>query len=120
MTVLPAGDGACTIVRIAGEADVSTTELREALADQVATRPRLLVVDMTALTFIDSGATQMIIGAYQVLNRIGGTLALVRPAPGVARVLELLGIDRLIAMYGSVNEAIESAGRPGHGSPPNG
>ena len=113
VSVLPAGDGACTVVRLAGEADTSTTELRDALAAQVATGPRLLLVDMTALTFIDSGATQMITGAYQVLNRTGGTLALIRPAPGVARVLELLGVDRLIPVYGSVEEAIESARWPG-------
>ncbi len=112
VTALPAGDGVCAVVRLAGEADLTSTGLRDALAAQITTRPRLLLVDMSALTFLDSGATQMIIAAYQVLRREGGTLALVRPAPAVARVLELTGVSRLIIVHGSVDEAISSAGHP--------
>lgn len=110
VTVLPAGDGVCSVVRLAGEADLTSTELRDALTAQMAGHPRLLLVDMSALTFIDSGATQMIIAAYQVFRREGGTLALVRPAPAAARVLELTGVSKLIPVYGSLREAVASAG----------
>jgi anti-anti-sigma factor len=109
VTVLPARDGACNVVRLSGEADVTTTELRDALAAEAARGPRLLLVEMTALTFIDSGATQMIIGAHHVMARDGATLALVRPGPAVSRVLDLLGVTRLIPVYASVSEAIASA-----------
>ena len=112
MMVLPAGDGMCAVVRLAGEADLTSTGLRDALAAAMAGRPRLLLVDMSALTFIDSGATQMIIAAYQVFRREGGTLALVGPAPAAARVLELTGVSELITVYGSVDRAVTSAGRP--------
>jgi stage II sporulation protein AA (anti-sigma F factor antagonist) len=112
VTVLPAGDGMCSVLRLAGEADLTCTGLRDALTAEVARRPRLLLVDMSAVTFIDSGATQMIIAAYQVFNHEGGTLALVSPAPAVARVLQLTGVSELITVYGSVDEAVTSAGRP--------
>lgn len=110
VTALPAGDGVCRVVRLAGEADLTDTSLRETLAAEIAARPRLLLIDMTALTFIDSAATQMILSAYHVLNKEGGTLALIRPSPTVARVLALLGVDQLIRVYGSIPQAITPAG----------
>jgi anti-anti-sigma factor len=110
VTVLPAGDGACSVISLAGEADLTTTELRDALAAEVAVgKPRLLLIDMTALSFIDSAAMQMIIGTYRVFRRDGGTLALVSPAPAVARTLELAGTSDIIAVYATINEAITSA-----------
>jgi anti-anti-sigma factor len=105
VTVQSAADGA-TVMCLGGEADLSTTALREALAAEIARSPRLLLVDLAALTFIDSGATQMIIGAYHALSLNGGALALIHPRAAVARVLELTGISQVIPVYDNVNEAI--------------
>lgn len=110
MDVLPAGDGVCSVLRLAGEADMTASALRDALAAAVAKRPYMILVDLTALTFIDSAATQMIIGAYRVLFPEGGRLVLIHPAPAVARTLELIGVNRLIPIYDSVDEAVTSAG----------
>ncbi len=106
VTTLPDGDGPCRVIRLTGEADLTDTSLRETLTAQIATRPRLIVIDMTALTFLDSGATHMIVSAYHVLTQENGTLALVHPTPNVARMLTLLGVDQLIHVYDSIPEAI--------------
>jgi anti-sigma B factor antagonist len=104
VTVRPAGHGAYSVMSLAGEADVSTTGLRDALTAQVAQgKPRLLLVDLTAV--------QMIVGAYQVFRHEGGVLALVRPAAAVARTLGLTGVSQLIAVYDSMDEALASACR---------
>jgi anti-sigma B factor antagonist len=112
VTVRPAADDMCTVVQLAGEADMTTTALRDALSAEVARKPRLLLIDMAALTFIDSAATQMIVAAHQALRREGGTLALVHPGPAVGRVLELVGVGRVIPVYGSAREAMTTAGPP--------
>jgi stage II sporulation protein AA (anti-sigma F factor antagonist) len=104
VTALPSGDAACSVIRLAGEADLTCTPLRDALAAEMAGGHRLILVDLSALTFIDSGARQMIVAAYQVFRREGGTLALVRPAPAVARVLELTGVSEVIRVHGSIDE----------------
>jgi anti-sigma B factor antagonist len=107
VTVLPAGDGACSVVRLDGEADLTSTSLRDALSAEVAAgRPRLLLVDASALRFIDSAAVQMIVAAHRVFRRDGGTLALLNPSHSVARVLSLTGVDEVITVYDSVDEAI--------------
>jgi anti-anti-sigma factor len=118
VTVLPAAGGTCTVVLLAGEADMATAALRDTLTAEVAARPGLLLVDMTALTFIDSGATHMITDAYRAVRRDGGSLALVRPSPAVSRVLELTGISQVIHVYGSVNEAVTAAARDQAPQPP--
>ena len=109
VTVLPAGDGVCSVMRLAGEADMGSSELRDALTTQLAAKPRLLLVDMSALTFIDSAATQMIIAAHRVARHEGETLALVHPTAPVARVLSLVGVDQMINIYDNVDEAITAA-----------
>ena len=105
VSALPAGDGALSVVSLVGEADLTCSELREALTAEVARKPRLIAVDLSSLTFIDSGALQMIVAAYQVLRRDGGTVVLVSPPPAVARVLELTGISEMLPVCSSLEEA---------------
>jgi anti-sigma B factor antagonist len=108
VTAQVAGDGSCTVVTVAGEADVTTRELGEVLAAEAATEPRLLLIDMTELRFIDSAALNMIVRAYQRLHRDGGVMALVHPGGAVRRVLELTGIDQRITVYENADQAIEA------------
>ena len=50
--------GSRTVVRLAGEADVTTPALAEVLDAEAAKKPRLLLVDVSGLTFIDSAADE--------------------------------------------------------------
>lgn len=100
------GDAPCTVVHLAGEADITSHSLSGVLAAEAAKRPHLLLVEMGALRFIDSAAIRMIINAHQRVQQDGGTLALIHPDSAVARVLELTGVDQIIPVYGSVDEAI--------------
>lgn len=113
VTEWPAGDHVCSLVRLAGEADLTDTSLRETLAAEIAAGRRRLLVDMTALTFIDSGAIQMIVSAHHVLRAEGGTLALVHPSPAIVRILAVLGVDQVIRVFDSIPEAVTSSGNLG-------
>ena len=97
-------DGTRTVLRLAGEADLTTRALAEVLGAEAAKRPRLLVVDMSALTFIDSAALHEIVRAHRKLRADGGLLALVSPTPVVARILQLSGLDQVIPVRASVDE----------------
>jgi anti-sigma B factor antagonist len=98
--------GPCTVMRLAGEADVTTTQLGAALEAEVAKRPRVLLVEMSALTFIDSAAIHEVVRAHRQLSGEGRTLALVSPSGLVARVLSLTGLDQVIHVYQSLDEAM--------------
>jgi anti-sigma B factor antagonist len=102
------GDGASgsrTVVRLVGEADVTTRELGEVLRAEAAKKPRVLLVDVSGLTFIDSSALHEIVRAHRQLRANGCELALISPGPAVARVLQLTGLDQVIPVHSSVEEA---------------
>ena len=98
--------GARTVVRLVGEADVTTRVLTEVLDAEAAKKPRLLLVDVSGLAFIDSAALHQIVRAHRRLRADGCVLALVSPSPGVARVLQLSALDQVIPVHASVEEAV--------------
>jgi anti-sigma B factor antagonist len=93
------------VIQLVGEADVSTRAMSEAFDAEVAKKPRLLVVDLSGLSFIDSSALSVIMRTFRALQRDGSALALVSPSPAVARILQLIDIARMIPVYPSLEEA---------------
>jgi anti-anti-sigma factor len=96
--------GPRTVVRLVGEADVTTAVLGDVLGAEAAKKPRLLLVDMSGLTFIDSAALHVIVQAYRRLRADGCLLALISPTPGVARVLQLSALDQVIPVHARAEE----------------
>lgn len=84
------------MVRLAGEADVTTQALAEVLGAEAAKKPSLLLVDVSELTFIDSAALHQIVQAHRKLRADGCRLELVGPSREVARILQLSAIDQVI------------------------
>ncbi len=101
VSVEDGGDGSRTVIRLVGEADVTTPALAEVLGAEAAKKPRLLLVDVSGLTFIDSAALHELAAAYRKVRADGGVLALISPSPAVARVLELTALDQLIPIHAS-------------------
>jgi len=84
-------------VALSGEADATTAaELRETLAAQLDTGARLVTVDASGLSFLDSASLRVLILAARALRGRHGTLVFARPQPLVARLLEITGADRLL------------------------
>ena len=88
--------GSRTVVRLVGEADVTTQALAEVLGTEAAKRPRLLLVDVSGLVFIDSAALNQIVQTYRKLRADGGRLELGGPGQAVARILQLSALDQVI------------------------
>ena len=107
------------VVVLSGEADLTTTELlREMLATQLGTGARLVTVDASELSFVDSASLRVLVLAARALHARRGTLVFACPQPVVARLLEITGADRLLdvqesaGLAGSVND-----GPTGHTGP---
>jgi anti-anti-sigma factor len=85
------------VVVLSGEADPTTaTVLREMLAAQLETGARLVTVDASGLSFLDSASVRVLVLAARALQGRHGRLVLARPRPIVARLLEITGADRLL------------------------
>jgi len=108
---IPESTGAAyTVVELNGEVDATNSdELYDVLESVVRQLPSLLVVDLSALTFMDSTGLRMLLRSSRELDQQGGVLALASPQLPVARVLQLTRADQLIPVYGTVADAIAEA-----------
>jgi anti-anti-sigma factor len=108
VTVHDSGQVPYTLVELAGEADVTSSDTLHALLEAEARKkPRLLIIDLSRLRFMDSSALQAILRAHRVLAKDGGVLALVSPHNAVARILQMTEADRILPVYASVQEAVD-------------
>ena len=98
-----------TLVTLVGEADFTGSQTLHGVLDaETGKKPGLLIIDMSALRYIDSAALQAIVGANLAQARNGGRLALVNPHDNVARVLQITEVDQMVPVYASVAEAVPS------------
>lgn len=109
------------VVRLSGEADQTTTEaLREMLASQLGTGARLVTVDASGLSFLDSASLRILVLAARALHARHGTLVFACPQPLVVRLLEITGADRLLDVQESAEldgSLLARADGPGGSSP---
>jgi anti-sigma B factor antagonist len=106
VTVPGSAGAAYTMVALSGEVDATNSEeLHSVLESVVAEDPRLLLVDLSGLGFMDSTGLRMLLRASRMLDRQGGVLALVAPQGSVARVLQLTKADQLVPVYETVADA---------------
>jgi len=101
--------GQVAVVTGAGEIDITNAEgLRDALLSALNAGAAALVVDMTSTTFLDSAGLTALVRAARRATATDATVRLAVTAPPVLRVLNLVGIDRMIAVYPSVSDAVNS------------
>ncbi|MBO4161687.1 STAS domain-containing protein [Micromonospora antibiotica] len=83
-----------------GDLDIATVPGLEHALDEALGRAGLLeiVVDLAAVTFLDSTAVAALLrGAAEAVGR-GATLRLVDPQPVVSRVLRITAVGRLLGL----------------------
>jgi anti-sigma B factor antagonist len=98
-----------TVVTLPDEIDMDNAErVGEDLQAAFAPGVTVVVADMTATTFCDSRGIRALVLAHKRAAASGAELRLVVPSPGVLRVLALLGLDRVAAIYPSLSEALRA------------
>ena len=107
LTILPAGDS-FTHVAIVGRLDIAGVN---AIADQFTfnTTPlrKTTLVDVYQLTFIASLGIGMLVSAAKSLQRHGARMVLVGPTGLVLQTLESAGIDQVIGIAATQDEALK-------------
>jgi anti-sigma B factor antagonist len=104
------------VVTVEGEIDIHTVaRFRAAVSaglEQVAGEEAddaLLVIDLTAVTFLSSPGLNALVDATRAARRRREPLRIVvdhnRP---VVRPIELTGLDDLLALYGTIDEALRT------------
>lgn len=92
-----AADDATLIVTLDGEIDLlSCADIESAIMAALDLWPRV-VVDLSHVTFCASHGVGMFIRCEQAARGRGAELLLVNPSPQVARIVDVTGLDHLMA-----------------------
>ena len=96
-----------TTVYLAGELDHhNAAPLRERVDTVVQQRhPKLLVLDFSGITFMDSSGIGFVMGRYKLMCSIGGRLRVCGASPRMEKVMRLAGLERL-PIWSGKDEAI--------------
>ncbi|MGY1636597.1 STAS domain-containing protein [Geodermatophilus sp. SYSU D00742] len=94
-----AGSASSVRLTVAGEVDSSTAPaLREAVDDAFASGARELVVDLDAVTFLDSAGLCVLAAAHRRADEEGSRLRVLASNRAVIRPLQITGLWELLAV----------------------
>ncbi|MBC8365076.1 MAG: STAS domain-containing protein [Actinobacteria bacterium] len=96
-----------SVLVLCGDLDMAgAPELRREVAQMVAAGDSRLVLDLTAVDFIDSTGLGAVIGSLRRTRSHDGDLVLVCPEPRLQRVFEMCDLDRVFELHESVDAAM--------------
>jgi anti-sigma B factor antagonist len=99
-------EGGAAVVSLSGEVDLeSSPRLRELLLGLVRDG-RNVLVELSAVSYIDSSGVASLIEAFQLARRSATEFALVAPSPAALRVLQLARLDRVFKIHATPAEAL--------------
>ena len=87
-------------IKLRGEIDHhSAVAVRTAIDDMIRSRkPTELMIDMSAVDFMDSSGLGLIMGRYNTMKEVGGSVAVVDPNPATKKIMTLAGLERIITI----------------------
>ena len=98
MNVNLQGDREALTAFLEGEIDHhSARYFRDSIDERVASLgPKLLVLDFSGITFMDSSGVGLVMGRYQTMQQQGGELRVQGAKGTIRRILLLSGLDKLV------------------------
>ncbi len=85
------------IASLAGELDHhGAGEVRDSIDNTILQqRCRRLILDFSALTFMDSSGIGLVMGRYRLMSSLGGTLTVRGTNPRLERMMRFAGLEKL-------------------------
>jgi anti-anti-sigma factor len=100
-------------------AEIDVTNARQADRDLLAAvvpGVTAVIADMTATTFCDSSGVRMLALVHQLAVADQAQLILVVPSARMLRILSLTGLDQVLRVYPSLDEALSAESVPQAGA----
>lgn len=109
VTTRAAGD--VTVVDVVGEVDLSSAPgLSDQLAALFDAGRRLVLVDLTEVTFLDSTGLGTLVAGRNRAEEVGGRLPLVATGDRVLKLFRITGLDEVFEIYPSLDAATSGLG----------
>lgn len=99
-------DASPPVVAVSGEIDVATApQLRECLHQVIARGDATVVLDLLGVTFLDSTALGVLVGALKRCRELGGELHIVVADPRIMKIFEITGLTSVFTIADTVRAA---------------
>jgi anti-anti-sigma factor len=104
--------GGMTAVKIAGSVHCGTecTLLENEVDSLIEEKQTRLILDLSAVSTMDSAAIGSVVRCFRKLKGVGGDLRLAGAPPVVARILDQTKVNKIVPTFSSVAEAAASFG----------
>lgn len=92
--------GDTLLIRVRGEIDHhSAATVRKSIDDRIlAERPERVLLELSAVDFMDSSGLGLIMGRFALVKQYCGTLAVLDPSPAVIKIMKLAGMERMVSV----------------------
>ena len=98
-----------TVVEARGEIDLRRQpEFQKALLQVCAEKPRVLVIHLAAVEYMDSSGVGTLVKIANAVKGYQGKLVLVAPQPRVQSIFEITALDKYFTILGTEEEALGS------------
>ena len=102
------------VVTVSGELDIVTSRRFDECLAKVRRDADHVIIDLSAVDFMDTASLAVIVGHWKQLTAAGGTLALAGARYRYTKTLWITGLADRLPLYESVDAAV-AAGRAGTG-----
>jgi anti-sigma B factor antagonist len=105
-------DGNIPKIMIDGEIDaLNAPELKQMLLSLLESGEKEVLLDLTNIDYLDSGALGVLIGGLKRMREKDANMSVVCPTPRIRRIFEFTGLDKIFSIFNSQEEALASIGR---------
>jgi anti-anti-sigma factor len=112
MEISRQSSGDLVILRLAGRLDANwCNHVETALSTAVREGEHRLHLDMNAVSYISSAGIRVLLSCYKQLRAINGLFGVIRPSDAVRSVLELSGLQMLIASEMAASTTADDSGK---------
>jgi anti-sigma B factor antagonist len=95
------------VLQLEGEIDLHVSpEIAESLRTMVAKKPKVLVVDLAKVTYIDSSGLAVLIEGMQNVQDYGGKFALANVQENVKHIFDIARLDQVFQIFPDVDSAV--------------
>ena len=85
---------------------LSTPRMSDAICDALGKAPAGLIVDLSGVHFLASVGMSVLVAAQQAADAMSVRFGIVADGPATSRPIRLLGIDAILALYPTLDDAV--------------